>query len=350
MFVTGPEVIKTVTHEEVTKEKLGGAMTHNSVSGVAHFASPTPTPSAWPEDPTPPRPSSRPTTPSSRRGASARPLDRETRARHASSPPTRTSPTTSRTLIRWVADDGDFFEVHQHYAKNLVVGFAPRRAPGRGDRQPAGPPRRRARHQRHVKGARFVRFCDAFNVPCGSSRTSPASCPAPPRSGAGSSATAPSCSSPSPRRPCPKVTVITRKAYGGAYCVMGSKHIRTDFNFAFPTAEIAVMGPQGAVNILYRPRDREGRRPEARRAAAGRRVPGEVRQPLRRRREGLHRRGHPAARAAAQAGGASPCSAASATGCRPRSTGTSRCEEFSILNFEFSIIGAYGHPECGINN
>jgi propionyl-CoA carboxylase beta chain len=252
MFVTGPEVIKTVTHEEVTKEKLGGAMTHNSVSGVAHFAANSDTeclatirrllsfiPSNNSEQP--------PVLPTDD------PLDREIPELDGLVPTDPNKPYDIKTIIRAAADDGEFLEVQEHFAKNIVVGYA--RLGGR----PVGVIANQPNHLAGVldinsatKGARFVRFCDAFNIPLWIVEDVPGFLPGTEQEWGGIIRNGAKLLYALAEATVPKVTVITRKAYGGAYCVMGSKHIRTDFNFAFPTAEIAVMGPQGAVNILYR--------------------------------------------------------------------------------------------------
>jgi propionyl-CoA carboxylase beta chain len=252
MFVTGPEVIKTVTHEEVTKEKLGGAMSHNSVSGVAHFASPGDTEclaqirrllSFLPSN-------------NAERAPVAEtddPLDREIPELDDFVPDDPNKPYDITKLICWAADDGDFLEVHRHYAKNIVVGFM--RLGGRTVGVIANQPAHLAGVldiNASVKGARFVRFCDAFNIPLWIVEDVPGFLPGTEQEWGGIIRHGAKLLFALAEATVPKVTVITRKAYGGAYCVMGSKHIRTDLNFAFPTAEIAVMGPQGAVNILYR--------------------------------------------------------------------------------------------------
>jgi propionyl-CoA carboxylase beta chain len=252
MFVTGPEVIKTVTHEEVTKEKLGGAMTHNSVSGVAHFAAPGDTeclasirrllsflPSNNAERP--------PVV------TTEDPLDREIPELDDFVPSDANKPYDITKLIRWAADDGEFFEVHQHFAKNIVVGFT--RVGGRTVGVIANQPAHLAGVldiNASIKGARFVRFCDAFNIPLWIVEDVPGFLPGTEQEFGGIIRHGAKLLFALAEATVPKVTVITRKAYGGAYCVMGSKHIRTDINLAFPTAEIAVMGAQGAVNILYR--------------------------------------------------------------------------------------------------
>ncbi|HSO22837.1 MAG TPA: carboxyl transferase domain-containing protein [Chondromyces sp.] len=266
MFVTGPEVIKTVTHEEVTKERLGGAMTHNSVSGVAHFAAAGDTeclaqirnllsylPSNNVERP--------PVV------ASDDPIDREIPELDDFVPADPNKPYDITTIIRKAADDGEFLEVHKHYAKNLVVGFM--RLGGRTIGVIANQPAHLAGVldiNASVKGARFVRFCDAFNIPLWIVEDVPGFLPGTEQEWGGIIRHGAKLLFALAEATVPKVTVITRKAYGGAYCVMGSKHIRTDFNFAFPTAEIAVMGPQGAVNILYREQIQAAADPEAERA------------------------------------------------------------------------------------
>jgi propionyl-CoA carboxylase beta chain len=252
MFVTGPDVIKTVTHEEVTKEELGGAMTHNAQSGVAHFAADTDRdcialirdllsfmPSNNLDDPP--------------RGASNDPPDREDEALDRLVPASPTQPYDMLDLIHSVADEGYFLEVHQHYARNLVVGFA--RLDGRPVGIVANQPAMLAGTldiNASVKGARFVRFCDAFNIPLVTFEDVPGFLPGTVQEYGGIIRHGAKLLFAFAEATVPKVTVITRKAYGGAYCVMSSKHIRTDFNYAWPTAEIAVMGPEGAVNILYK--------------------------------------------------------------------------------------------------
>jgi propionyl-CoA carboxylase beta chain len=266
MFVTGPEVIKTVTHEEVTKEKLGGAMTHNSVSGVAHFAAASDTeclasirrllsfiPSNNSEQPPV--------------GTTSDPLDREIPELDTFLPADPNKPYDIKKVIRWAADDGDFFEVQEHFAKNIVVGYI--RLGGR----PVGVIANQPNHlagvldiNSAVKGARFVRFCDAFNIPLWIVEDVPGFLPGTAQEWGGIIRNGAKLLYALAEATVPKVTVITRKAYGGAYCVMGSKHIRTDINLAFPTAEIAVMGPQGAVNILYRNEIQQADDPEEKRA------------------------------------------------------------------------------------
>ncbi len=252
MFITGPDVIKTVTHEEVTKEALGGAVAHNQKSGVAHFAAENEQaaivmtrellsymPSNNMEDP-PAQPSDDDAT-------------REEPALASLVPSNPNKPYDIKELIRLVVDDKHFFEVQEHYAKNFVVGFA--RMNGKSVGVVANNPAVLAGCldiDASVKGARFVRFCDCFNIPLVTFVDVPGFLPERRKNGAASSARRRSCSARFAEATVPKVTVITRKAYGGAYDVMASKHIRADINYAYPTAEIAVMGPDGAVNIVFR--------------------------------------------------------------------------------------------------
>jgi len=252
MFITGPDVIKIVTHEEVSKEELGGAITHNSVSGVAHFAADNDEqclsyirellsyiPSNNAEDP--------PYLPTT---------DDPTRMEDALNsliPEEPDKPYDMKTLIKMVIDDGNFFEVHQHFAANIVVGFA--RLGGRSVGIVANQPAHLAGTldiNASVKGARFVRFCDCFNIPLIVFEDVPGFLPGTDQELNGIIKHGAKLLFAFAEATVPKITVITRKSYGGAYCVMASKHIRTDFNFAYPTAEIAVMGPEGAVNIVYR--------------------------------------------------------------------------------------------------
>ncbi len=252
MFVTGPDVIKTVTHEDVTKEKLGGGMTHNSISGVAHFLAHDDAdclrmirelfeylPSNNRDDA--PR---RPTTD---------PWDREDKALDTIVPPESNLPYDMKEVIQRVVDDGEFFEVHEHFAKNIVVGFA------RMDGQTIGVVGNQPAVlagcldiDSSIKAARFVRFCDAFNIPILTFEDVPGFLPGTGQEFGGIIRHGAKLLYAYAEATVPKITVITRKAYGGAYCVMGSKHLRTDINLAWPTAEIAVMGAEGAVNIIYR--------------------------------------------------------------------------------------------------
>jgi len=252
MFVTGPDVIKAVTHEEVTKEELGGAMTHNARSGVAHFAVRDDREclalirellSYLPSNNVDDAP----------RGESADPIDREDPSLARLIPESANQPYDMLDLIHSVADDHAFLEVHRHYARNILVGFA--RLGGRSVGIVANQPAHLAGTldiDASVKGARFVRFCDAFNIPLVTFEDVPGFLPGTVQEYGGIIRQGAKLLFAFAEATVPKVTVITRKAYGGAYCVMASKHIRTDVNFAWPTAEIAVMGPDGAVNILYR--------------------------------------------------------------------------------------------------
>ncbi|OLC41718.1 MAG: methylmalonyl-CoA carboxyltransferase [Acidobacteria bacterium 13_1_40CM_65_14] len=252
MFVTGPDVIKTVTHEDVSKEDLGGAMTHNATSGVAHFAVEDDREclalirellSFMPSNNLDDAP----------RSATSDPPDREEPALDRMVPANPSQPYDMLDVIHAIVDDGDFLEVHQHYAKNLLVGFA--RLDGRPVGIVANQPAVLAGTldiDASVKGARFVRFCDAFNIPLVTFEDVPGFLPGTVQEYGGIIRHGAKLLFAFAEATVPKVTVITRKAYGGAYCVMSSKHIRTDFNYAWPTAELAVMGPEGAVNILYK--------------------------------------------------------------------------------------------------
>jgi propionyl-CoA carboxylase beta chain len=252
MFITGPDVIKTVTHEEVTKEKLGGAMTHNSRSGVAHFAADDDRgalslvremlsfmPSNNMEDP--------PIL------STEDPDDRADDTLNSIVPPNPNQPYDIKKVIHAVVDEGDFLEVHEHFAKNIVVGFA--RLGGRPVGIVANQPAVLAGVldiDSSTKGARFVRFCDCFNIPLITFEDVPGFLPGTDQEFGGIIRHGAKLLYAFAEATVPKITVITRKSYGGAYCVMASKHIRTDFNFAWPSAEIAVMGPDGAVNIIHR--------------------------------------------------------------------------------------------------
>jgi propionyl-CoA carboxylase beta chain len=252
MFVTGPDVIKTVTHEEVTKDQLGGATTHNETSGVAHFLAHDDAeclsmirelmsfiPSNNLDDPP--------------RRESSDPIDRSDVELDSIVPAASNQPYDIKDVITRVMDDGYFFEVQELYAKNIVVGFA--RLNGR----PVGVVANQPAFLAGVldinasdKGARFVRFCDAFNIPLITFEDVPGFLPGTQQEYGGIIRHGAKLLYAFAEATVPKMTVITRKAYGGAYCVMSSKHIRTDINYAWPTAEIAVMGPEGAVNIVYK--------------------------------------------------------------------------------------------------
>ena len=252
MFVTGPDVIRTVTHEEVTKEQLGGAMTHNARSGVAHFAVANDRECiALIRDLLSYMPSNNleeaPLVPT------GDPADRADESLDSLVPPNPNVPYDMHDLITRVVDDGVFLPVQEHYAKNIIVGFA--RLGGRSVGIVANQPAHLAGCldiDASVKGARFVRFCDAFNIPLVTFEDVPGFLPGTVQEWGGIIRQGAKLLYAFAEATVPKVTVIARKAYGGAYCVMASKHIRTDANFAFPTAEIAVMGPEGAVNILYK--------------------------------------------------------------------------------------------------
>ena len=252
MFVTGPEVIRTVTHEEVSKEALGGAMTHNERSGVAHFAVQDDREclalirtllSYLPSNNLDGAP----------RVESADPIDRADEQLNALVPEAPNQPYDMLELVRAVADDGEFLEVQRHFARNIVVGFA--RLGGQSVGIVANQPAHLAGTldiDASVKGARFVRFCDAFNIPLVTFEDVPGFLPGTQQEYGGIIRHGAKLLFAFAEATVPKVTVIVRKAYGGAYCVMASKHLRTDVNLAWPTAEIAVMGPEGAVNILYK--------------------------------------------------------------------------------------------------
>ena len=263
MFVTGPDVIKTVTHEDVTKEELGGSMTHNSVSGVGHFIAQDDAdcvrmirelmsflPQNNREDPP--------------RKACSDPIDRADPDLDRIVPAASNQPYDIKDVIHRVIDDAWFFEVHEHFAKNIVVGFA------RMDGRPVGIVANQPAFlagcldiNSSVKAARFVRFCDAFNIPLITFEDVPGFLPGTEQEFGGIIRHGAKLLYAYAEATVPKITVITRKAYGGAYCVMGSKHIRTDVNLAWPSAEIAVMGAEGAVNIVYR-RDLAGSDAEVR--------------------------------------------------------------------------------------
>ena len=252
MFVTGPDVIKTVMHEDVSKEDLGGAMTHNSVSGVAHFiARDDPDAMALIREMLSFMPQNNREDPP--RLESSDPPDRRDEALDTLVPAESDKPYDIKDIIHRVVDEGYFLEVHEHFAKNLVVGFA--RLGGQSTGIVANQPAVLAGCldiNASTKGARFVRFCDAFNIPLVTFEDVPGFLPGTQQELGGIIRHGAKLLYAFAEATVPKVTVITRKAYGGAYCVMASKHIRTDVNLAYPTAEIAVMGPEGAVNIVYR--------------------------------------------------------------------------------------------------
>jgi len=263
MFVTGPDVIKTVTHEEVTKEELGGAMTHNATSGVAHFTGDNDEqtmqmvrelmgylPSNNMEEPP--------------RKPSTDDPNREDEKLDTVVPDDPNKPYDMNEIICTVVDNHNFFEVQPHYAKNIIVGFA--RMDGRSVGIVANQPQFLAGVldiNSSMKAARFVRFCDAFNIPIITFEDVPGFLPGTAQEFGGIIKHGAKLLYAYSEATVPKITVITRKAYGGAYDVMSSKHIGADVNLAYHTAEIAVMGPEGAVNILYRGKLNEEERLQA---------------------------------------------------------------------------------------
>lgn len=252
MFVTGPDVIKTVTHEEVSKEDLGGAGTHSSSSGVAHFVAP--------DDATALRqvrklisylPLNNADLAPSVQGAESH--DRDTSKIFDLLPAESNKPYDMKRLIEEVVDENSFYEVHANYAQNIVVGFA--RLTGKTIGIVANQPMHLAgclNIDASKKAGRFVRFCDAFNIPLVTLVDVPGFLPGTDQEFGGIITHGSKLLYAYSEATVPKITLITRKAYGGAYDVMASKHIRADFNFAYPNAEIAVMGPEGAINILHR--------------------------------------------------------------------------------------------------
>jgi propionyl-CoA carboxylase beta chain len=266
MFVTGPDVVRTVTHEDVTKEELGGAHTHSVKSGVAHFAVPGDREAiALVRELLAFLPSNN--VDLAPRLDTGDPVDREDEALDSLVPESPNQPYDMHALVQSVADDGHFLEVHQHYAPNILVGFV--RLAGRSVGIVANQPAHLAGTldiAASVKAARFVRFCDAFNIPLVTFEDVPGFLPGTVQEYGGIITHGAKLLYAFAEATVPKVTVITRKAYGGAYCVMSSKHLRTDVNFAWPTAEIAVMGAEGAVNVLYRREIEEAADPAAERA------------------------------------------------------------------------------------
>ncbi|MBM3320487.1 MAG: acyl-CoA carboxylase subunit beta [Candidatus Eisenbacteria bacterium] len=265
MFVTGPNVIRTVTNEEVSAEELGGARTHNETSGVAHFLSANDQecilgirrllgylPQNNLEDPP-------------RKETGDDPERRET-SLDSVVPDNPKAPYDILAAVRPVVDGGEFFEVQAHYANNIVVGFA--RLNGRTVGVVANQPKVLAGVldiNSSIKGARFIRFCDAFNIPLLTFEDVPGFLPGTDQEYGGIIKHGAKLLYAYCEATVPKITVVTRKAYGGAYDVMSSKHIRGDYNVAWPTAELAVMGAEGAVNILYR-KEIEKASPEEREA------------------------------------------------------------------------------------
>ncbi|MEE9239148.1 MAG: acyl-CoA carboxylase subunit beta, partial [Thermodesulfobacteriota bacterium] len=265
MFITGPEVIKTVTHEEIDREELGGANVHNAKSGVAHFSAEDDKdcilyikellsflPSNNMEDP--------PTIPCDD------PIDRKDTSLRDIVPDNPNKPYDIRDVINTIVDNGYFFEVHEHYALNIVVGFT--RMNGKVVGIVANQPNVLAGCldiDASIKGARFVRFCDCFNIPLLTLEDVPGFLPGTSQEWNGIIKHGAKLLYAYSEATVPRVTVITRKAYGGAYDVMSSKHIRGDINLAYPTAEIAVMGSEGAVNIISRAEIASADDPEAER-------------------------------------------------------------------------------------
>ena len=266
MFVTGPEVIKAVTHEEVTKEELGGASAHGYKSGVAHFVVPSDLAAlAHTRELLSFLPSNNMGEAPRRQPLMESPL--ENAELDAIVPDDPSKPYDMRQLIKGIVDDSHFFEVMEGYAQNIVVGFA--RLEGRSVGIVANQPAHLAGVldiQASEKGARFVRFCDAFNIPLIVFEDVPGFLPGVNQEHNGLIKNGAKLLYAFCEATVPKLTVITRKAYGGAYIVMASKHIRTDFNFAYPTAEIAVMGAEGAANVLYIKEIQKAEDPVAKRA------------------------------------------------------------------------------------
>ena len=266
MHITGPDVIRTVTREEVTSEELGGAMVHNQKSGVAHFAAEDEEdgfyqirkllsylPQNNMEDP--------PFVPTDD------PADRGDEELDGLVPDNPNKPYDMKDIIRRVVDDGDFFEVQEHWAQNIIVGFA------RLGGFPVGIVAQQPMILAGVldidsstKAARFVRFCDCFNIPIITFEDVPGFLPGVTQEHGGIIRNGAKLLYAYCEATVPKITIITRKAYGGAYDVMSSKHIRGDISYAWPSAEIAVMGPDGAVNIIFRKQIAEAKDPEAERA------------------------------------------------------------------------------------
>jgi propionyl-CoA carboxylase beta chain len=265
MFITGPDVVKTVTGEEVTFEELGGAATHASKSGVAQFISPDEEAcledaryllSFLPQNNLEPAPFA----------PASDPVDREQAALDTLVPDDPAKPYDIKRVIELVVDDGDYLEVHERFAENIVCCFArlgghPVGVVGNQPKSLAGV----LDIDSSVKAARFVRTCDAFNIPLVTFVDVPGFLPGTAQEWGGIIRHGAKLLYAYCEATVPKLAVITRKAYGGAYDVMSSKHIRADFNFAWPTAEVAVMGPEGAVNIVFRRELEEAADPEARR-------------------------------------------------------------------------------------
>ena len=252
MFVTGPNVVKTVTREEVTSEELGGALTHSKISGVAHFACEDEKEcvenikrllSFLPQNNSEKPPKIKCTDPSDRKDEKLNKVIPDSAAR----------PYDIKDVVHSAVDNGDFFEVHKDFAKNIVVGFA------RFNGMPVGIVANQPKflagvldNESSVKAARFIRFCDAFNIPIVTFEDVPGFMPGTDQEKRGIIRNGAKLLFAYCESTVPKITIITRKAYGGAYDVMSSKHIRGDINFAWPSAEIAVMGPHGAAEIIFK--------------------------------------------------------------------------------------------------
>ena len=265
MFVTGPDVVKAVTHEEVTQEELGGASVHSEKSGVCHVAADSEAdtlflirkmlgylPQNNMEDPP--------------FLVTDDPL-RMDETLDGIIPDDANKPYDIKDVIRPIMDGGQFFEIHENYAQNIVVGFA--RLGGHSVGIVANQPAVLAGVldiDASEKGARFVRFCDSFNIPIITFEDVPGFLPGTNQEHHGIIRSGAKLLYAYCEATVPKLTVVTRKAYGGAYCVMSSKHIRSDINLAWPSAEIAVMGPDGAVNIIFRKELEKAKDPVARKA------------------------------------------------------------------------------------
>ncbi|MFC1891939.1 acyl-CoA carboxylase subunit beta, partial [Thermodesulfobacteriota bacterium] len=263
MFLTGPKVVKAVTHEDVSTEKLGGASIHSTKSGVAHYAAKSGKDaigyvktllSYIPQNNNEKPPAIK----------TDDPLDRIDPTLNEIIPGNTSKVYNIKDVIHRTVDDGNFLEIHSNFAQNLVVGFAS--YGGRPVGIVANQPRFMAGvldNNSSVKGARFVRFCDCFNIPVVTFVDVPGFLPGTAQEYAGVIKNGAKMLYAYAEATIPKVTIITRKAYGGAYCVMSSKHLRGDLNYAWPTGEIAVMGAQGAVEILYAKEKQKSEDPDA---------------------------------------------------------------------------------------
>ena len=262
MFITGPDVVRAVTHEDVTFDQLGGADIHAEKSGIAHFVADddescvlqvrrlfTYLPLNNMEDPPRSEPTDDP--------------DRKSEELNHIIPESPDKPYDMKKVIEKVVDNSEFLEVHEHFAQNIIVGFA--RLDGRCIGIVAQQPAVLAGVldiDSSIKGARFVRFCDSFNIPILTFEDVPGFLPGTAQEHGGIIKHGAKLLYAYCEATVPKITVITRKSYGGAYCVLSSKQVRGDINFAWPSAEIAVMGPDGAVNIIYRKELKEAKDPK----------------------------------------------------------------------------------------